>query len=93
MLHGFAQKRQGCLAISPLCNEGLKNFSFMINGSPQIMSFAIDPYENLIQMPAHCVLVRICAERFFLISAANAGPNRFIVNVYATFVQHVLNLP
>jgi hypothetical protein len=49
--HCFAQKPQCRLAISPLCDACLKHFTFVVNGSPEVLSFAIDPDKSLIQMP------------------------------------------
>ena len=47
--HRTLQKRQRCLVIPPICGKDLKHFSFVINCVPKIMSFIIDPDENLVQ--------------------------------------------
>jgi len=51
-LYRFTQKPQRSLAIPILRNVRLRDLSFMVNRSPEIMDFAVDPDENLIQMPA-----------------------------------------
>ena len=47
-LHGAFQKLQCCLAIPPLRRENLKNLTFVIDGPPKIMCFAIDFDEYLV---------------------------------------------
>ena len=49
--HKFLEEYQGCLAIAALGNKGLQDFSFVVNRPPQIVCFAIDLYENFIEMP------------------------------------------
>ena len=48
---GFFKNLNAALTVSRLRKEGFKDFPFMINGSPQIVGVAIDPDENLIQVP------------------------------------------
>lgn len=38
--------------IPPLCNERFKNFAFVIDDSPGVVSFAIDPHEYIVEMLA-----------------------------------------
>ena len=76
-LHRAFYKLECGLAIAPLAGKDLKHFAFAIYGAPQLVYFAADPNENLIQMPTHWIWVRIEDDRFFLIFAANVGPNRF----------------
>jgi len=38
-------------AIALLGDEYFENFPFVVNSPPKIVSFAVDAYENLIQMP------------------------------------------
>ena len=40
--HGFAQKRQRCLAIAALGNIGFEDFAFMVDGAPKIVDGAVD---------------------------------------------------
>ena len=47
----FAQEPQGGFAISSLCKKRFEDFSLVINSAPEIVDVAIDPNENLIQMP------------------------------------------
>ncbi len=51
-LHHSTQKPQCSLAISLLCDKRFKDFSFVINCPPEVLSFAVDPHENLVQMPS-----------------------------------------
>ena len=48
--HRTLQKRQRCPVIQPICGKDLKHLSFVINCVPKIMSFTIDPDENLVQV-------------------------------------------
>ena len=50
-LHRFLQNPQRSFAIPLLCDECLKDFSFVINGSPEVVRFAVYPNEHLIEMP------------------------------------------
>ncbi len=43
--NGLPQEIQSSLAVSPLGGEYLKNLALVVNGSPQIVGFAIDPNE------------------------------------------------
>ena len=38
--------------VAALGNKGFQNFSFMINGPPQVMCFSIYLHENFVQMPS-----------------------------------------
>jgi hypothetical protein len=40
----------GEVAISVLGDKRLNPFAFVVNGTPEIIAFAINPHENLIQM-------------------------------------------
>ena len=50
--HRLLQKLQCSLAISLLCNECFKHFTLVIDCPPQVVGFAIDPHEYLVEMPA-----------------------------------------
>jgi hypothetical protein len=50
--HRFAHELQSCLAIPSFGDEGLQDFSFVINSSPKVVRFTIDPHKNLVQVPA-----------------------------------------
>jgi hypothetical protein len=70
--HHLLQKLQCSLAISLLCDECIKDFSLVINGPPEVVSFAIDPPPFWAKTSSRCqrhwIWVRIDADRFFLIS-------------------------
>ena len=51
-LHRFLQKSKGSLTISFLGHKGFEHLAFVIHGLPEIVGFAIDPDENLIEIPA-----------------------------------------
>src|SRR5271170_5007525 len=56
---------------------------FVIDGTPEIVELAVDFHKHLAQnaeYQRHWVYPRMCATRFFLISSANMGPNRFHQN-------------
>jgi hypothetical protein len=40
------------LAVASLGNKGFQNFSFMIDGMPQVMCFSIDLHKYLVQVPS-----------------------------------------
>ena len=47
-LHRFLQKPQRSFAIPLLCDKCLKDFSFVINGSPEVVGFAVDPERTVL---------------------------------------------
>jgi len=51
-LHRLLQECKRSPAIPLLRNEGLKNLTFVIHRSPEVVNLTVDPHENLIQMPA-----------------------------------------
>lgn len=51
-LHGFLSKSKGSLTIPCLGGEGFGHFAFVIHSPLEIVGFAIDPDENLIEIPA-----------------------------------------
>jgi len=51
-LHRPLQELKGGLAIPPLRGEHLEHLTFVINGAPQVVHLAVDPDEDLVQMPA-----------------------------------------
>ncbi len=72
----------------------------MINGSPQVMSLAIDPHENLIQMPAPLrpgphlcgtLLLDFSCER--RAEPIPPEPHGLVANIDPSFMKQVLDLP
>jgi|TARA_R110000824_G_scaffold93223_1_gene225609 hypothetical protein len=49
--HDFLEELQRSITISPPGNKVFQNFSFVIDGTPQVMCFTIDLYEDFVQMP------------------------------------------
>ena len=49
--HQFPEEFQGSLAVSLLRDNGLQHLAFLVHGTPQVMVFAIDSYEHLIEVP------------------------------------------
>jgi len=52
VLYRTLQERKCSLAIAPFRGKDLEHFAFVIDGPPEAMHLAIDPDENLVQMPA-----------------------------------------
>ena len=50
-LHQFSEEFQGGLAVSLLRDKGLQHLAFLVHGTPQVMAFAIDLHEHLIEVP------------------------------------------
>ena len=50
-LHQFPEEFQGGLAVSLLRDKGLQHLAFLVHGTPQVMAFAIDFHEHLIEVP------------------------------------------
>ena len=98
-LHRFLQEFQCGLAITFLRHECLKNFTLMIDSPPQIMSLAIDPNEDLVQMPfplwkipsrRNPFLSDLCGEH--RAKPVPPGTYRFITDVNPALMQQVFNL-
>ena len=49
--HRFTQKLQRSLAIALLRNVRFQNLALVVNRSPEKMGFAVDPDENLVEVP------------------------------------------
>ena len=50
-LHRTLQEPQRSLAIPPFRSENLKHLALVIDRTPEVMCFAIDPHKHLVQMP------------------------------------------
>ena len=97
--HRLLQKPQRSLAIPLLCDKYLKDFSCVINRSPEVVSFTIDSHEDLIQMPPplwqflHCgraVLSYLrCKQRA---EPVPPSTNRLVADVDTAFVEQVFHL-
>src|SRR5690606_4110454 len=97
--HKFLQENQRSLTIAALGNKGFQHFSFMVNGTPQIMRFTVNPYEDLIEMPFP---VRIIVRRrdpflsdFARKQWAKSVPpiaNRFMTDVDTPFMKKVFDV-
>jgi hypothetical protein len=46
------QKLQGSLAIPPFCGKNFEHFTFVINGTPEIMCLTVDAHKHFVQVPA-----------------------------------------
>lgn len=98
-LHRLLQKFKHSLAISLLCDVGLKDFTLMIDGSPKIMNLAINPNEKLIQMPPPLwqvfhrlgpLLSDFSGE--FRPEPIPPSTNCFVADINGAFVENIFNL-
>ena len=75
--HDFLEENHCCFAVASLGNKGFQHFSFVVDGTPQVMCFAIDFDKNFIQMPSPVGMIPGRMKSFLRISPANIGPNLF----------------
>ena len=97
--HRFSYEFQCGFAIVALRHVRLQHFTFMIDGSPEVMHFAVDFHENLIQMP---LPVRVCPHPINPISTdlgrehrAKSVPPKsdsFVSDIDPSLVQKTLNI-
>ena len=76
-LYDALHKLERCGLVPLRGDHGFQNLAFVIDSPPKIAELAVDLHKHLIQMPTPLGKRRRCATRFFRISAANIGPNRF----------------
>jgi hypothetical protein len=98
--HRFTQKPQRSVAVPLLRNIRLQNLALVVNCSPEIVGFAVDPDENLIQMPAPMRPIPVsrnallpdlrCEHRSEPIPP---NPDGFVADVDPAFVEQILHLP
>lgn len=48
----FPDEFQRCFHVAGLCHEAFEHFTFVIDGAPEVVSFAVDLHEHLVQVPA-----------------------------------------
>jgi len=97
--HDFLEESQGFELVPGLGGVSFQNFTFMIDGTPQVMCFAIDLHEHLIHMPSPVGIVRgrVCSFLPDLTSEHGAKPvppiaDRFMAYVDAAFMQQVFDI-
>jgi hypothetical protein len=97
-LHRTLRKRQRCLAIPPFRGENLKHLTFVIDSPPQIVSLAIDLYEDLVEVLAPVRICVVMKPTFPYLDYANwAEPvppesYRLMADVDAPFMKKVFNI-
>ncbi len=50
-LNQFLEEFQCCSFVSTLRDDGLKHFTFVIDGTPEVVAFAVHFHEYFVQMP------------------------------------------
>ena len=98
-LHYFLQEFQRSSLIPLLRDIGFQDFAFMIHRSPEVMSFASNLHEDLVQVP---LPLRAPAHRFGpplpdLVSEVCAEPidpsaDTFVANIDPALVKQVLDI-
>jgi hypothetical protein len=88
------------LTIPALGDIAFQHFSFMVNGSPQVVRLSVNSYEHFVQMP---LPVRICTKLLNPFSSDLRGeqraksvppePHRFMADIDPAFVQQILHIP
>ena len=87
------------LAIPALRGENLEHFAFVIDGAPQIVRLAIDPDENLVEVPSPPgIRSTMNASSPYLRSEHRTKPvppvsNSLVANIDTAFEQQVFDLP
>ncbi len=97
-LHCFLQEFQGCFLVARLGNEAFKHLAFVIDGPPQVVAFAIDPHEHLVEVPSPSTGSQTLNPALpdlrgkHRAETAPPKPNRFMADFDAAFVQQILNI-
>ena len=84
-LHRLLHEGQCCSFIAGFRDEALEDFSFVIDGAPEVVRLAVDLHVHLIEMPAAVPTPRIAFTRCPRILPANIGPN--LVHQYLTVLM------
>jgi hypothetical protein len=63
-LQQLAKEALGGLRVTPALHQNIKHVAMLINGSPEVVQFAADPHEHLIQEPLVSGLWPPLLERF-----------------------------
>jgi len=98
--HQFPEEFQCRLLVPSLGGDGFENFSFVIDGPPEIMPLTVDFHEHLVDVPPP---VREGAQSVDAPAPDLGGehwpkpmppePDRLVADVDAAFVQQVLDIP
>ncbi len=72
----------------------------MINRPPEVVSFAIDPHENLVQMPAPLSPISVRGDSLLpdlrgehRTRPVPSGTYRLVADINPTFMEQILDLP
>ena len=97
--HQFPEKFHGGLAVSLLRDKGLQHLTFLVDGAPKVMAFAVDLYEHLIEAPPpnrkrtlsiHPLLADLGGED--RTEPVPPEPDRLMANLDPSLVQKILDI-
>ena len=99
-LHQFLEKFQCRSFVPAFSNDGFKHFTFMIYGSPQIMSLAIHLHKNLVYVP---LPFRECTQLLHPLSSDLRSKHRtepvppvadsFMAHIDPALVKQIFDIP
>jgi hypothetical protein len=95
--HRFSHKFQ-CGGLTPaLCDEGLQDFAFMVDGTPQIVGLPTDLHENLVQVPVRRLSHSSRPALADLVREMSTEPiypmpNRFVADIEPSLVEEVFHI-
>lgn len=98
--HGFLDEFQCCLAIALLGHEALEDFAFVVHGAPEVVLFAVDLHENLVEVPTPLMSRSHSVDA----SAPDLGsehrpgpsppePHGFVANLDTALMEQIFNIP
>ena len=95
----FLEKFQSCLSIPLPAHIDFENLTFVIDGAPHIVLYAVDLHEDLVQMPAPLWSTVKSGNPFAADFAGKDGTEplppeayRFVADVDAAFMQQILDI-
>ncbi len=99
-LHQFPEEFQCCGFVSALRDDSFEHLSFVINGTPKVVSLTIHLHKNLVHVP---LPFRECPQLLNTLSSDLGGKHRaepvppvadgFVADVDASLVQQVFDIP
>ena len=82
-----------------ICDESVEYLAFMVDGSPQVLSFTFDFHEDLAKVPPPATRLHPVDPAFSDLRAEHRSktmppiPDRFVADVDAEFIQQIHDVP
>lgn len=99
LAHCFLEELKRSPLVAGLRHEALEDLSLVINGSPEVVSLAVDLHEHLVEMPSPLARPHTLDPTFpdlgceHRAEAMPPEPDRLVADVDPTFVQQVFDIP